>query len=597
MATTVTLKPNAIDISGSTSGTTTLQATAVAGTTTLTLPAATDTLVGRATTDTLTNKTLTSPVLTTPALGTPSSGVVTNLTGTASININGTVGATTPTTGAFTTVSATGVTTVQAGTAAAPAITTTGDTNTGIFFPAADTIAFSEGGAESMRITSAGNVGIGNSSPSYVLDVTGDIRRLATTASSSAAEGLRLEMQGNGAASRGFYVSFYGPNGGGTSRENARISGLNSTSGGDSGGYLSFDTVSAGTGTNAERMRITSIGDVGIGTTSPSTYANGHGPVLVTGTGNNFATIQGRTDGPSGSTNGVSYGGSYSTNPINGSRITFNAEGGSGQRGSVSFWTKALDDNSTQPLERMRIDQSGNVGIGTGSPQEFLHLNKASGDLAQRLQTSGGNCYVVNRAATSAMDLLNSMNGPITLATNNAERMRIDSSGKVLINSTSDVGGNAPAFSVNGDSFSNIMEARWTGTNSIYHLLVRNGNGLIGGVQSSGSTTSFLTSSDYRLKNNIAPMTGALAKVALLKPVTYKWKADDTDGEGFIAHELAAVCPIAVHGEKDALNEDGSIKSQSIDTSHLVATLTAAIQEQQALITSLTARIVALESN
>jgi len=85
MATTVTLKPNAIDISGSTSGTTTLQATAVAGTTTLTLPAATDTLVGKATTDTLTNKTLTGAVM------------------------NGTVGATTPSTGAFTTLSATDV--------------------------------------------------------------------------------------------------------------------------------------------------------------------------------------------------------------------------------------------------------------------------------------------------------------------------------------------------------------------------------------------------------------------------------------------------------------------------------------------------------
>jgi hypothetical protein len=98
------------------------------------------------------------------ALGTPSSGTVTNLTGTASININGTVGATTANTGAFTTLSATGVTTVQAGTAALPAITTTGDTNTGIFFPAADTIAFSKGGAEAMRIDSSGNLLVGTTS-------------------------------------------------------------------------------------------------------------------------------------------------------------------------------------------------------------------------------------------------------------------------------------------------------------------------------------------------------------------------------------------------------------------------------------------------
>jgi hypothetical protein len=160
----------------------------------------------------------TSPTLVTPALGTPASGVVTNLTGTASININGTVGATTPNTGNFTVLtenaspvvvqtdigtapneiplnqylgnlayqdaaniagpvgvggalSTVGVATFSAGTAAAPAITTTGDTNTGIFFPAADTIAFSEGGAEAMRIDSAGNVGIGaTANASAILD-------------------------------------------------------------------------------------------------------------------------------------------------------------------------------------------------------------------------------------------------------------------------------------------------------------------------------------------------------------------------------------------------------------------------------------------
>ena len=102
----------------------------------------------------------TSPTLVTPALGTPASGVVTNLTGTASININGTVGATTANTGAFTTLSATGVTTVQAGTVSAPAITTTGDTNTGIYFPSADTVAITTGGTQAMTINANGDMDV-----------------------------------------------------------------------------------------------------------------------------------------------------------------------------------------------------------------------------------------------------------------------------------------------------------------------------------------------------------------------------------------------------------------------------------------------------
>jgi hypothetical protein len=126
-------------------------------------------------------------------------------------------------------------------------------------------------------------------------------------------------------------------------------------------------------------------------------------------------------------------------------------------------------------------------------------------------------------------------------------------------------------------------------------LLFRRSGGNTGSVSVTSTTTAYNTSSDYRLKNTIAPMTGALAKVALLKPCTYKWKVDGSDGEGFIAHELQAVCPDAVTGEKDAVNEDGSIKPQGIDTSFLVATLTAAIQEQQAIITALTARVEALE--
>ena len=100
--------------------------------------------------------------------GATTNGTALTLTGAI---LNGTIGATTPSTGAFTTLSATGVTTFSAGTAALPALTTSGDTNTGIFFPAADTIAFSEGGAESMRIDSTGKVGIGRTTPNAQLDV------------------------------------------------------------------------------------------------------------------------------------------------------------------------------------------------------------------------------------------------------------------------------------------------------------------------------------------------------------------------------------------------------------------------------------------
>jgi hypothetical protein len=122
------------------------------------------------------------------------------------------------------------------------------------------------------------------------------------------------------------------------------------------------------------------------------------------------------------------------------------------------------------------------------------------------------------------------------------------------------------------------------GSSFNYAVNFENTNGVVGSISTNGSATAYNTSSDYRLKNTIAPMTGALAKVALLKPCTYKWNIDNSDGEGFIAHELAEVCPDAVSGAKDAVDAEGNPQYQGIDVSFLVATLTAAIQEQQAII-------------
>jgi hypothetical protein len=98
--------------------------------------------------------------------------------------------------------------------------------------------------------------------------------------------------------------------------------------------------------------------------------------------------------------------------------------------------------------EAMRISASGNVGIGTSSPGELLHLSKASGDPALRIQSSAGNCYVVNRAGTSAMDLLNAMNGPMTFATNNTEQARINAAGVFCIGRTAPE--SSEKLSVNG---------------------------------------------------------------------------------------------------------------------------------------------------
>jgi len=117
----------------------------------------------------------------------------------------------------------------------------------------------------------------------------------------------------------------------------------------------------------------------------------------------------------------------------------------------------------------------------------------------------------------------------------------------------------------------------------------------VGSINVSGSATTYSTSSDYRLKENVAPMTGALSVVQQLKPCTYNWKVDGSNGQGFIAHELQAVVPECVVGTKDAVDAEGNPVYQGIDTSFLVATLTAAIKELNAKVDAQAAEIAALK--
>jgi len=109
-------------------------------------------------------------------------------------------------------------------------------------------------------------------------------------------------------------------------------------------------------------------------------------------------------------------------------------------------------------------------------------------------------------------------------------------------------------------------------------------------IATNGTTITYGTSSDYRLKTNVMPLTDSTAKVKALKPCSYNWvKAPEIHSQGFLAHELAVVVPQAVVGEKDAVNGDGSIKSQQVDLSYVIPLLTAALQEAIARIEALEA--------
>ena len=301
-------------------------------------------------------------------------------------------------------------------------------------------------------------------------------------------------------------------------------------------------------------------------------------------------------------------------------------------------YTGPISVSSSAPDNSVQLNASGNLGLGV-TPSAWRSSEKAFqiGSIGSLSQISGavkvnGNTYwnSSNQAIYLTSDLastyvqtsgahqwLTAPSGTAGNAISFTQAMTLDASGNLQVGTTSLSAGRLNAASAAGFWGISVRDA--VGNSALIQF--RNtSNSEVGAITTNQSTTSYVTSSDYRLKENIAPMTGALAKVAALKPVTYTWKANGSAGQGFIAHELQAVVPECVTGEKDAtrveqyevtpavLDDNGQVVTpavmgertvpvyQGIDTSFLVATLTAAIQEQQAIITDLKARIEVLEA-
>jgi hypothetical protein len=268
--------------------------------------------------------------------------------------------------------------------------------------------------------------------------------------------------------------------------------------------------------------------------------------------------------------------------------------------GAASGNALSLQSNGTT---NVTLSTGGNLGIGV-TPSAWdgvtfkaaqitsgLSLagqpNTSSGKIGANWYWNGGYKYAISDTACrydmdgNVHKWFNAASGTAGNTISFTQAMTLTAAGELLVGTTSLVA--AGQVSIGYDSNHQGMAFQPAVNNTTFVLFKNASSSDIGSINTAGgSTTVYSTSSDYRLKENIAPMTGALATVSQLKPVTYTWKESGEASQGFIAHELQAIVPDAVVGEKDAVNKDGSIKPQGIDTSFLVATLTAAIQELKA---------------
>tara|TARA_R100001443_G_scaffold85189_1_gene91810 strand:- start:681 stop:1697 length:1017 start_codon:yes stop_codon:yes gene_type:complete len=280
------------------------------------------------------------------------------------------------------------------------------------------------------------------------------------------------------------------------------------------------------------------------------------------------------------------------------------------------------------------------IGIGTATPSALVDASVSAGSDAE-IRASAGTVYTKLIANDSNGHSEINFSHDLRIkdgGASNAERLKIDGSGHVLINGADNTVG--ASLAVTNDTTETTLEIQNESTSGNHRCVdFRNGDGDIGGsinINTGSDSVSFETSSDYRLKENVVDLTGAITRIKNLKPKRFNFKKDtDTTLDGFLAHEAQSVVPEAVSGIKDGtetrknivVNNKGNVKScniteaewiegksngefandtewfaskefivkQGIDQAKLVPLLTAALQEAITKIEALEARVTTLE--
>ena len=419
---------------------------------------------------------------------------------------------------------------------------------------------------ERMRILHTGNVGIGTSSPGRTLHVK-----------SGASTTIRVD-----GGTDGSHAAFFESAIGGTVHYQFGVTD-------NSNNFSIYDSQNAAT-----RFLIDSSGRVGIGTSSPS-LASGNGIVISGGSSVARLELRNTTSGTTSSDGGF---------------LTYFANDlflGNRESGNSIFYT-----NNT---ERMRIDSSGNVGIGTSSPSSLFHIYSSSPQMiiqdggTHGTNSSPGLVFKDSSSSQGEIGFENSgemfirqlKNSDMTFRTNNTERMRIYSSGLVAINTTSPDAGSIVSVNHEGSSFYGLSLNSTTTSGTQYHLRFARGGAGAGYIASNSATTVTLNNtSDERLKENVQNSNSAIQDLKDIQVRQFDWKDNiDTHRDfGFVAQELVNVVPEAVTQGTDELDDNGKpVRSWGVDYSHIVPRLVKVCQEQQTKIEELEARITALETN